>query len=73
VVSGRVFLVSGGYVIEYGPPRPYKRVEIPSPAGETEIEQSLRWVIGRPAIDRIGYGPTRRFEIVEPWAHFGDA
>jgi 3-oxoacyl-[acyl-carrier protein] reductase len=71
-VTGRVFLATGGYLIEYGPPRPYKELAVPEPAGHREVANGLRWVLGRPAINRIGYGPTRRFEIDGVDAHIGD-
>ena len=71
-VSGRLFLATGGYLIEYGPPRPYKEFVVPEPAGHREVANGLRWVLARPAIDRIGYGPTRRFEIHRADAHIGD-
>jgi hypothetical protein len=71
-VTGRVFLATGGYLIEYGPPRLYKQFMVPEPAGVPEIANGLRWVLGRPALDRIGYGPTRRFEIDDVNAHIAD-
>jgi 3-oxoacyl-[acyl-carrier protein] reductase len=71
-VTGRVFLATGGYLIEYGPPRLYKQFTVPEPAGIGEVANGLRWVLGRPALDRIGYGPTRRFEIDGVNAHIAD-
>jgi NAD(P)-dependent dehydrogenase (short-subunit alcohol dehydrogenase family) len=71
-VTGRVFLATGGYLIEYGPPRVYKQFTVPEPAGVREVANGLRWVLGRPALDRIGYGPTRRFEIDAVNAHLAD-
>jgi NAD(P)-dependent dehydrogenase (short-subunit alcohol dehydrogenase family) len=71
-VSGRVFLATGGYLIEYGPPRVYKQFTVPAPAGVPEVANGLRWVLGRPALHRIGYGPTRRFEIDAINAHIAD-
>jgi 3-oxoacyl-[acyl-carrier protein] reductase len=71
-VTGRVFLATGGYLIEYGPPRPYKQFSVPEPATAREVANGLRWVLGRPALDRIGYGPTRRFQIDGTNAHIAD-
>jgi hypothetical protein len=62
---GRVFLVSGGYVIEYEHLRPWKWSAIRAGASPDEVAERVRWVLGRPHPTVIGPWPTRDFGLAE--------
>jgi NAD(P)-dependent dehydrogenase (short-subunit alcohol dehydrogenase family) len=65
VVTGRVFLVSGGYVIEYEHLLPWKWSAIRAGATPDEVAERVRWVLGRPHPTVIGPWPTRDFGLAE--------
>jgi NAD(P)-dependent dehydrogenase (short-subunit alcohol dehydrogenase family) len=64
-VTGRVFLVSGGYVIEYEHLRPWKWSAVPPGADPDQVAERVRWVLGRPHPTVIGPWPTRDFGLAE--------
>jgi NAD(P)-dependent dehydrogenase (short-subunit alcohol dehydrogenase family) len=64
-VTGRVFLVSGGYVIEYEHLLPWKWSAIQAAATPDEVAERVRWVLGRPHPTVIGPWPTRDFGLAE--------
>lgn len=65
-MTGKLFLTSGNYVIEYEHLRLWKWAMVaaggsaPRP-GHAQLEECLRWVIGRPHPTLIGPWPTRDF------------
>ncbi|HEX3921983.1 MAG TPA: SDR family NAD(P)-dependent oxidoreductase [Streptosporangiaceae bacterium] len=65
-MTGKLFLTSGNYVIEYEHLRLWKWAMVaagssaPRP-GHAQLEEYLRWVIGRPHPTLIGPWPTRDF------------
>lgn len=64
-VTGRIFLVSGGYVIEYEHLLPWKWSAIRAGATPDEVAERVRWVLGRPHPTVIGPWPTRDFGLAE--------
>jgi NAD(P)-dependent dehydrogenase (short-subunit alcohol dehydrogenase family) len=64
-VNGRLFLVSGHYVIEYEHLRPWKWSAVPVGASAADVAERLRWVLGRPHPTMIGPWPTRDFRLME--------
>lgn len=62
-VSGRLFLTSGHYVIEYEHLRLRKWAAIPPPGTPAALAECMRWVIGRPHPEVIGPWPTRDFTL----------
>lgn len=69
-ITGKLFLASGNYVVEYGHLRLRKWSMIP-PDGigpepvvtQSQVAECLRWVIGRPHPTLIGPWPTRDFRL----------
>jgi NAD(P)-dependent dehydrogenase (short-subunit alcohol dehydrogenase family) len=64
-ISGRVFLVSGHYVVEYEHLRPLKWSAVPPGASRELVAERVRWVLGRPHPAVIGPWPTRDFGLTE--------
>ena len=64
-VTGRIFLVSGHYVIEYEHMRPWKWSSLPAGASQAQVAEHLRWVLGRPHPITIGPWPTRDFQLAD--------
>lgn len=67
-VTGKIFLVSGNYVVEYEHLRLWKWSMITTGGGgprlgQSRLEECLRWVIGRPHPTLIGPWPTRDFQL----------
>jgi NAD(P)-dependent dehydrogenase (short-subunit alcohol dehydrogenase family) len=67
-ITGRIFLASGHYIVEYEHLRLRKWSMLPPPGGAAGLAECLRWVIGRPHPTVIGPWPTRDFRLaaVEP-------
>ena len=67
-ITGRIFLASGHYIVEYEHLRLRKWSMLPPPGGAAGLAECLRWVIGRPHPAMIGPWPTRDFRLaaVEP-------
>jgi hypothetical protein len=62
-LTGRIFHVAGKYVIEYEHLRAWKWAAVAPPGGVNEVEDSLRWVIGRPHPTVIGPWPAHDFRL----------
>lgn len=62
LVTGRTFLVTGNYVVEYEHLRPWKWAA--AAPGAADVEECVRWVIGRPHPTAIGPWPTRDFRLL---------
>jgi hypothetical protein len=67
-VTGKIFLVSGNYVVEYEHLRLWKWSMVAAGGGgpqlgPSRLEECLRWVIGRPHPALIGPWPTRDFQL----------
>ncbi|HET6190372.1 MAG TPA: SDR family oxidoreductase [Trebonia sp.] len=62
-LTGRIFHVAGKYVIEYEHLRAWKWAAVAPPGGVYEVEESLRWVIGRPHPTVIGPWPAHDFRL----------
>jgi NAD(P)-dependent dehydrogenase (short-subunit alcohol dehydrogenase family) len=68
-ISGKLFLASGNYVVEYEHLRLWKWSMIPldgtgpAAAAQSQLAEYLRWVIGRPHPALIGPWPTRDFRL----------
>lgn len=60
-VTGRLFFVSGGHVIEFGGPRPLKHIQILADATPEVVGLNMDWVFARPSAGSIGTRPTRDF------------
>ncbi len=71
-ITGRVFMVSGGHVIEFEGPRPLKSVQVAESATPAEIREDIRWILRRPSQGAIGNRPTRDYFFV-PEIAGGDA
>ena len=58
----RTFLVSGNYVVEYEHLRPWKWAATTPDAAD--IQECVRWILGRPHPTLIGPWPTRDFRLL---------
>jgi 3-oxoacyl-[acyl-carrier protein] reductase len=64
-ITGRIFVVSGHYVTEYEHIRPWKWAALAKSSSPQEVEERMRWTIGRPDPSLIGTWPTRDFNLLE--------
>ena len=62
LVTGRTFLVTGNYVVEYEHLRPWKWAA--ATRGAADVEECVRWVLGRPHPTAVGPWPTRDFRLL---------
>jgi NAD(P)-dependent dehydrogenase (short-subunit alcohol dehydrogenase family) len=64
-IDGGIFLVTGNYVTEFEHMRPSKWIPLQPDEHGPQLDESLRWVIGRPHPTLIGPWPTRDFRLLE--------
>jgi 3-oxoacyl-[acyl-carrier protein] reductase len=60
-VTGRLFMVSGGHVIEFDAPRPLKLMQLPADSAGADVDDELHWILRRPTAGAIGRRPTRDY------------